>query len=202
MAELIELNFKDEKGKSEISKEEIEIILRNAKRLERLSSDVLETARIESKSLRLNKEQFSLKDVISSSIRDAENQIDDADITIVYEPIDTPVYADKGRIAEVICNILDNAIKFTRKGNIIVSTEINSSNNNEVIVSIRDEGTGIDCEIMSKLFTKFVTKSDKGTGLGLYISKSIVEAHSGKIWAENNKDGNGATFSFTLPLAA
>jgi two-component system, OmpR family, sensor histidine kinase VicK len=200
MAELIELDFKDEKGKSEISKEEIEIILRNAKRLERLSSDVLETARIESKSLRLNKEQFSLKDVISSSIRDAENQIDDADIRIVYEPIDTPVYADKGRIAEVICNILDNAIKFTSKGNITVSTEINSSN--EVIVSIRDEGTGIDCEIMSKLFTKFVTKSDKGTGLGLYISKSIVEAHSGKIWAENNKDGKGATFSFTLPLAA
>jgi signal transduction histidine kinase len=197
MAELIELNFKDGKHKTEISRDEIDMILRNARRLERLSCDVLETARIESQSLTLNKERFSLKDVISSSIRDAEHRIDSADITIRYDPIDIPVYADKGRIAEVISNLLDNAIKFTNKGSITISTEVNED---EAIVLIKDEGKGIDCEIISKLFTKFATKSEKGTGLGLYISRSIVEAHGGKVWAKNNEDKKGATFGFTLPF--
>lgn len=201
MAELLELSFEDGKGKTEISKDDIEIILRNAKRLERLSSDVLETARIESQSLRLNKERFSLKEVISSSIRDEENQIDDQDITIWYNPKDIVVYADRGRIAEVISNMLDNAIKFTPKGNITVSAEVKNNNHaDEAIVLIRDEGTGIDGEIASRLFTKFATRSEKGTGLGLYISRSIVEAHGGKIWAKNNEEEKGATFAFSLPL--
>jgi two-component system, OmpR family, sensor histidine kinase VicK len=199
MAELIELSFEGGKAKTEISKDDIEIILRNAKRLERLSSDVLETARIESQSLRLNKERFSVKEVIFGLVRDAENRIVDRDITIRYNPKkDIVVYADKGRISEVISNILDNAIKFTYKGNITISEDVN--NNSEVIVSIRDEGTGIDNEISSRLFTKFATKSEKGTGLGLYISKSIIEAHGGKIWAKNNVDEKGATFGFSLPL--
>jgi two-component system sensor histidine kinase VicK len=202
MAELLELSFEDGKEKTEISKDDIEIILRNAKRLERLSSDVLETARIESQSLRLNKERFSLKEVISSSIRDAENQIDDQDITIWYNPKDIiVVYADRGRIAEVISNMLDNAIKFTPKGNITISAEVKNNNHRyEAIVVISDEGTGIDGEIASRLFTKFATRSEKGTGLGLYISRSIVEAHGGKIWATNNEEGKGATFAFSLPL--
>jgi two-component system sensor histidine kinase VicK len=161
MAELIELSFEEGKEKAEISKDDIEIILRNAKRLERLSSDVLETARIESQSLRLNKEWFSLKEVISGSIRDAQNQIVDRDITIWYSPKkDTIVYADKGRISEVISNILDNAIKFTHKGNITITAEVKSNgsnNNDQVIVQVRDEGTGIDDEIASRLFTKFAT---------------------------------------------
>ena len=70
-----------------------------------------------------------------------------------------------------------------------------------VIVRIKDNGKGIDPEIMPRLFTKFVTKFESGLGLGLYISKSIIKAHGGKIWAENNKDGNGATFNFSLPLS-
>jgi two-component system sensor histidine kinase VicK len=201
MAELIELSFEGGKGKTEISKDDVDMILRNAKRLERLSSDVLETARIESQSLRLNKEYISLKEVISGSIRDAENQIVDRDITICHNPKkDIVVYADKGRISEVISNILDNAIKFTHKGNITISAEVKNNNTNKVIVLIIDEGTGIDDEIASRLFTKFATKSEKGTGLGLYISKSIVEAHGGKIWAKNNEEHKGATFGFSLPL--
>jgi two-component system sensor histidine kinase VicK len=200
MAELIELSFEGGKARTEISKDDIELILRNAKRLERLSSDVLETARIESHSLRLNKERFSLKEVIFGLIRDAENQIVDQLVTIQYNPKkDIVVYADKGRISEVISNILDNAIKFTHKGKITISADVNNDNT-EVIVVIRDEGTGIDNEISSRLFTKFATKSEKGTGLGLYISKSIVEAHGGKIWAKNNIDDKGATFGFSLPL--
>ena len=69
-----------------------------------------------------------------------------------------------------------------------------------VVVSVRDAGKGIDSDILPRLFTKFATKSDQGTGLGLYIAKSIIDAHGGIIWAENNKDGKGATFYFTLPL--
>jgi two-component system sensor histidine kinase VicK len=201
MAELLELSFEGGQSKTEITRDEIDIILRNAKRLERLSSDVLETARIESQSLRLNKQLFSLHEVISTSIRDAKNQIGDQDISFQYDPTDVVVYADKGRISEVVSNILNNAIKFTHKGSITVSVEVQSNDSgSEAIVLIRDEGTGIDREIVSRLFSKFVTKSDKGTGLGLYISKSIVEAHGGKIWARNNEDERGATFGFSLPL--
>jgi signal transduction histidine kinase len=69
----------------------------------------------------------------------------------------------------------------------------------DVIVSIRDTGVGISSEIIDRIFSKFATKSDTGTGLGLFISKSIIEAHGGRIWAENNADGKGATFSFSLP---
>jgi signal transduction histidine kinase len=99
---------------------------------------------------------------------------------------------------------LANAIKFTKSGTIIVQLRKRKSkkmaDNNQVIVRVKDEGPGIDPSIMPRLFTKFASKSDKGTGLGLYISKSIVEAHGGKIWAENNSDGRGATFTFTLPI--
>jgi signal transduction histidine kinase len=201
MAELLELGFEGGRSKTEITKDEIDIILRNAKRLERLSSDVLETARIESESLRLNKQFFSLHELISASIKDAKNQIDDQGIIIRYDPKDIVIYADKERISEVVSNILDNAIKFTHKGIITVSAEVQSNDNGiEAIVLIRDEGPGIDREIVPRLFSKFVTKSDKGTGLGLYISKSIVDAHGGKIWAKDNESEIGATFGFSLPL--
>src|ERR687897_817313 len=111
------------------------------------------------------------------------------------------VYADKYRIAQVISNLVDNAIKFTKEQGGSVSINIKRKENDSCVgVSIKDTGSGIDPEIMPRLFTKFSSKSFKGTGLGLYISKSIVEAHGGKIWAENNIDGKGATFSFSLPL--
>ena len=127
---------------------------------------------------------------------------------------DISLYADKGRISQVISNLVDNAIKFTKNGgNIIINITIDkdgqgqytpvipNNNNQWVIVSIKDTGTGIDSEILPRLFTKFATKSQtRGTGLGLFICKGIVEAHGGKIWAENNTDGKGATFSFTLPI--
>jgi signal transduction histidine kinase len=118
-----------------------------------------------------------------------------------------PIYvlADRVRLYEVLANLLSNAIKFTQKGTISISTDIIRSNINnntdEVIIRIRDTGVGIHPEILPRLFTKFATRSDRGTGLGLFISKGIVEAHGGRIWAENNLDGKGATFSFTLPLS-
>ena len=116
-----------------------------------------------------------------------------------------PIDADRDRITQVISNLLNNAIKFTSKkteGIISVSAERKNSNQGEeVIVNIKDTGEGINPEILPRLFTKFATRSFSGTGLGLYISKSIVEAHDGKMWAENNPNGVGATFTFTLPLS-
>jgi signal transduction histidine kinase len=120
-------------------------------------------------------------------------------LNIIYEPKSIIVNSDKERIARVVTNLLSNAIKFTtkEKGNIYVMPQKKDS---EIIVSLKDTGQGIDPEILPKLFTKFATKSLSGTGLGLFISKSIIEAHGGSVWAGNNLDGKGATFSFSVPL--
>jgi signal transduction histidine kinase len=187
----------------------IDVISRNAKRLERLTQDILDVTRIESQLLRLNKEKFNLNSVVLSIMEEYKNKIgenDRGDIKLFYNPIESNnniiVDADRGRITQVVSNLLDNAIKFTEEGTIMVSTEVKNggnNNNNIAVVSVKDTGSGIDPEIMARLFTKFSSKSWKGTGLGLFISKSIIEAHGGKIWAENNIDGKGATFSFSLP---
>ena len=180
----------------------INVISRNAKRLRRLTEDILDVTRIESKSLKLHKEQFNLNDVIVNTINDIKinryfnNKKDD--IKILYECKDIFVKADKERLSQVIFNLLSNAIKFTNDegGNISIISEEKDS---QTIVSIKDRGTGIDSEILPRLFSKFATKSFEGTGLGLFISKNIIESHGGRIWAENNADGKGATFSFSLP---
>ena len=97
-------------------------------------------------------------------------------------------------------NIFDNAISFSHEGKIRVLLKREKQNGqNFLIISVKDMGPGIDPEISPKLFTKFASKSDMGTGLGLFISKGIVEAHGGKIWAENNPY-RGAKFSFSLPI--
>jgi signal transduction histidine kinase len=188
----------------------IDVISRNAERLERLTQDILDVTRIESQLLRLNKEKFNLNSLVLSIIGEYENKIGDndrSDIKLLYNPIEGNnniiVDADRIRITQVISNLLDNAVEFTKEGTIMVSTEVKNrggnNNNNIAVVSVKDTGSGIDPEIMPRLFTKFTSKSRKGTGLGLFISKSIIETHGGKIWAENNIDGKGATFSFSLP---
>ena len=114
------------------------------------------------------------------------------------------VEADRERIIQVISNLLNNAIKFTeeRRGDVYVAAEEKEKADQKVVVvTLKDRGIGIDPEILPRLFTKFATKSQAGTGLGLFICKSIIETHGGKIWAENNKDRKGgATFAFSLPL--
>ncbi|HZB98688.1 MAG TPA: HAMP domain-containing sensor histidine kinase, partial [Nitrososphaeraceae archaeon] len=205
--------------------EMIQAIHRNVIRLQKLTSDILDVARIENRTLKLNKEKFDINKKISNVIRDVEKQISDSNkLKILFtEPSEAIfVEADKVRIYQVIANLLNNAIKFTKEGTISVSVKVtqknsgnkeekeegrdydsnsSSSSSRHVIVSVKDSGAGIDPEILPRLFTKFATKSDKGTGLGLFISKSIIEAHGGKIWAENNSDGKGAMFAFILPLS-
>ena len=178
--------------------EEIKIIARNAKRLQQLTENILSVTRIESRTLKLNKEKFDIDSALSIAIRDSRSQVENKNVELTHKPASEELYveADRDRITQVISNLLHNAIKFTKEGIILISSE---RDNNNVVVSIEDNGTGIDSQIIPLLFSKFATKSDKGTGLGLYICKNIIEAHGGEIFAENNYGKNGATFSFSLP---
>jgi signal transduction histidine kinase len=180
--------------------ESLEIIIRNAKRLKKLSEELLYITRLETQRLELKKEQFDLNEVIVHAIDDVvlSKEFSNKNLKLLYEPRDILLKADKSRIAEVISNLLSNAIKFTPAGTITISVEKDETKN-WVVVSVKDTGEGIDASILPRLFTKFASKSYQGTGLGLFIAKSIVEAHMGKIWGKNNIDGIGATFSFSLP---
>jgi two-component system sensor histidine kinase VicK len=185
----------------------LEITIRNAKRLQRLTNDILDVTKIEAKTLELYKEDFDLNDVVIDAMNDitlSTDSLKNENIRLSYNPQDILIHADKGRISQVSSNLLTNAIKFTKQGTIVVSIERDKINNNSetIIVSVKDPGQGIDSAILPRLFTKFASKSYKGTGLGLFISKGIIEGHGGKIWAENNIDGKGATFYFSLPLSA
>ena len=194
----------------------LDMIARSAERLKRLSSDILDITQIESHSLKLNKEQFNVIDVISNTVRQFNNQItkDNINIKLMFESTNNEdviiVDADRQRITQVVSNLLNNAIKFTKKEGGVISIEVQKKDEEEddiqkaVVITVRDTGQGIDPEIFPKLFTKFATKSFQGTGLGLFISINIVEAHGGKIWAENNINANGvkkgSVFYFTLPI--
>jgi two-component system, OmpR family, sensor histidine kinase VicK len=224
LSELLYSNAKKEGQQLHIQEEQqkemLEIILRNANRLHQLTEDILDVTRIESQILQVRKERFNLNDIILSIVEHYREQIANSNVKVMYESRNgiTLVEADRQRMTQVISNLLDNALKFTQEGTVTVSIIERKDEGDgagggeaEVVVSIKDTGTGIDPELMPRLFTKFATKSYHGTGLGLFISKSIIEAHDGKMWAENNNDNNnnnnnsdrkhkGATFYFTLPV--
>jgi signal transduction histidine kinase len=234
LCELLYSKIKElQQGETQEEKEMLEmseIILRNANRLHQLTEDILDVTRIESNTLKLRKERLNLDDVIVDAVADCRRQIANSNVKVMYEPANNDsssitllVEADRRRLIQVISNLLDNAIKFTEEGTVTVSTGIIKRKEDadkdgevkaaEVVIAVKDSGTGIDPELMPRLFTKFATKSYQGTGLGLFISKSIVEAHGGRMWAENNSSSddehdsdsktkhNGATFYFTLPIA-
>jgi two-component system, OmpR family, sensor histidine kinase VicK len=192
----------------ERSKQYLDRLARNADRLYTLTSDLLDATRIDIGILNLNNVDFNLIDTVREVADDIIKKSylvnENADVGKIKPNIQLSlpshpivVHADKDRIAQVLSNLLDNAIRFTNSGTITVSTRLCSGN--LVKVSVKDNGKGIHPEIHPMLFHKFATKSDRGVGLGLFISKSIVEAHGGSIFGKNNKDGSGATFSFTLP---
>ena len=187
-------------------------IIRNAKRLEKLTEDVLDVSKIEGKNFQLTKSYFDLNQTIKQVIEDHQKDALDKNIKISFESknnVTNTIYADEARLQQVIDNILSNAINFTNNGNIMVTAyrgeednngKIDDSDKETVVVEIKDTGAGINPEMMPRLFEKFATRSISGTGLGLYISKSIVDSHGGKIWAYNNRDSKGATFTFTIPV--
>ena len=184
-----------------------EVINRNAVRLQRLSTNILDATRIESQTLKLAKERFNICDLILAIIEDYQERIKEGtndkvelihDDNLNNNPV--VVEADKERIIQVISNLLSNSIQFTNQGYIFLNI-VADNDSKEVIVAVRDTGMGINPEVLPRLFSKFVTRSQQGTGLGLFISKSIIEAHGGRIWAESNVlDGQGTIFCFALPL--
>ena len=145
-----------------------------------MTGDILDVTRIESQTLRLNKEEFNLNELISNVIRDCKSQIDSEKIELVYEHRSVNniiVNADKNRLNQVISNLISNSIKFSQGEREIISISTKKEDDKAITISVKDTGKGIDPEIIPRLFTKFATKSETGTGLGLFISKSIVEAH-------------------------
>jgi signal transduction histidine kinase len=229
------------------SKKYLDLIANNAERLSLLISNILDASRIDHKTLQIKNEKFSLVELIEQIIDDLNSRITNdscQDAQIVFENIQTDIQktndtnnenksivvsADKGRITQVIINLLDNAIRFSRGNKIIVTLkkskpiqykedknifgfegkektvrlpeqEQEQLNQREITVQVKDTGRGIDSKVLDNLFSKFTTDTTTGgTGLGLFISKNIIEAHGGRIWAENNKEHKGATFSFSLP---
>jgi signal transduction histidine kinase len=207
LTEIVKNEIKDNPHQKEL----LSIVISNAKRLKKLSDDILDVTKIESHSLKLNKENFDINAIIVSIIDDyVRNSLSKKAIKFVYYFFTekTNIYADKNRIGQVISNLIENSVKFIseeqEEGIVSITTEKKKSGDISkiVVVHIKDTGSGIDMDVLPRLFTKFSSKSFQGTGLGLYISKNIVEAHGGKIWAENNDDNgkSGATFSFSLPF--
>ena len=183
------------------AREAIEIVIRNAKRLERLAQDILDVTKIEGHTLKINFESLNLHTILTDLVTEFRKQVRNKNkkikLSYTSSSPDLFVRASKLKITQVVSNLLDNAIKFTVNGKVSVNASIE---NNQVIVRVTDTGSGIDADIMPRLFNKFATKSATGTGLGLFISKSIIEAHGGTITAKNNQEG-GAEFIFSLPLA-
>lgn len=193
------------------NKDYLERLSRNADRLYRLISDLLDVTRLEIGILKLIKSEFNLTSLVSEVINDMKKKTylstkDNLEVKVKpniksnFPSSPIMVHADRERIAQVIINLLNNAIKFTNSG--IITVSIKPAVRNLVTVSVKDTGRGIDSEIQSKLFQKFSAMSDKGIGLGLFISKNIIEAHGGSITGKNNKHARGATFSFKLPTIA
>jgi signal transduction histidine kinase len=189
----------------------LDIVIRNAVRLQHLTEDILDVQKIESNTLQLNKEYLDLNTLISNLVDDYRSQLErekkgnGAELSLQYDlDRSKPIFvdADRDRIVRVIHNFLDNSVKFTKEGGIVVMVreEVGQQQPDKVIITVKDTGKGIDLDILPRLFSKFVTKSYQGTGLGLFICKGIIEAHGGKIWAENNLDGKGARFSFSIPI--
>jgi signal transduction histidine kinase len=189
----------------------IDVVKRNSKKLKSIIQNLLDASRIESNSLNLTKEKFYFNEVVLNIIKDYEDTLYTfQNFKILFHSSDNEfvIYADKDRIIQVISNLIDNSIKFipAEGGIISITTEKIKTNSFDmdskeiIVVTVKDSGSGIDKEILPRLFTKFSSKSFQGIGLGLYICKSIIEAHGGKIWAENDKDGFGSIFYFTLPL--
>jgi K+-sensing histidine kinase KdpD len=200
-------------GKSKDSQQQqklYEIVYRNSKKLKILIQNLLDIPKIESKSLSLHKEKFYVNEFLMDIIKDYQYTYrlfhNYKFIFKSLENRDFLIYADKNKITQVVYNLVENSIKFVEEDLVSITSEKKKIIGNDgslkeiVLINVKDTGSGIEREMMLKIFTKISFKSEKGIGFGLYICKNIIEAHGGKIWAKNNKDGKGATFSFSLPL--
>jgi signal transduction histidine kinase len=210
ITDLLESKFRhDGNDQVILKKDDFEIISRNSRRLERLATDILDVSRIDTQSLSLNLEEFNICELIRHIVHDASNQFPNKHIRYsIQADEELLIRADKSKTAQVLSNILNNSSKFTDEGEIKVSCErINGDAGEEKVhLSVCDTGVGIDPSMLPRLFTKFSNKpgmgrSQVGSGLGLYVSKGIVEAQGGKIWAANNENGKGCTVWISMPTS-
>jgi signal transduction histidine kinase len=209
ITDLLESKFRhDDSDEITLKRDDFEIISRNSRRLERLATDILDVSRIDTRSLSLNLEVFNIHEMICHVVDDTKNQFPNDRIRYVVEAEKGMlIRADKSKTGQVLSNLLNNAAKFTDEGEIKVACNIQKSDDSGdeyVRISVSDTGTGIDPSMLLRLFTKFsnypgMSRDQVGSGLGLYVSKGIVEAHGGRIWAANNEDGKGCTFWISLP---
>jgi two-component system, OmpR family, sensor histidine kinase VicK len=206
LSQILQSRIKHDNSNNIDYQELLDPIVRNAKRLQQLTEDILDVTKIESQSLQLKKEVLNVNDVVLAVLADYGSNVkklgDNIKITFNSKE-DMYVMADRSRLYQVFANLLNNAIKFTEEGSITIIVQRKYNVNEETVISVKDTGVGIDTNILPRLFSRFTTKSPTGgTGLGLHISKGIIEAHGGKLWAQNNINGKGATFSFSLPLVS
>jgi PAS domain S-box-containing protein len=194
--------LRDKKGEISSQADLIDVIIESGKRLKRLAENILDVTKIESGTLKINKELINIRELLYDLFQDfyysLQYSYKDKDVKLQFEAKDDiMVMADRARLTQVMMNLFNNALNFTNRGVIVISVE---KVNGDVLVKVRDTGTGINHKVLLQLFTKFAVQSETGTGLGLFISKSIIDAHGGNMWAENNKDGRGATFEFSIPV--
>jgi two-component system, OmpR family, sensor histidine kinase VicK len=194
------------------------LIIRNASKLQKLSEDILQASRLEGGTFKLNMEMVDVDRLVTSAIKDVERKYlgEKPNVKMVYERLNQyppgsgagshqktsrklEICCDPQKISQVLINVLDNAMKFTRQGQVRVTSTVDSLMG-EVLISVRDSGSGISPSIKPRLFEKFTADSVGGTGLGLYISKKIIDAHNGRIWATSNVEDKGSTFCFSLPM--
>jgi PAS domain S-box-containing protein len=180
------------------------ILDQQVERLDRLVQDVLSTARIESGELVLQPEPISVLPVVQQVVDETRARASDRSFRVPIKPGLPLVYADRDRVAEVLANLLDNADKYSPRGQDI-TIEV-QADQTEVTLSVRDQGRGLPPGDLDRVFDKFyrVDGSDSqttyGYGLGLYVCRQLIEAQGGHIWAEN-APGGGAIFYFSLPVA-
>lgn len=188
--------------------ENLELINESGSKLLALLNELLDLSKLESGKMQFDKKENNLTDIIRASARQIQSLSlnKQLEIVVMEKNINNVIECDAARISQVISNLLHNAIKFTPANNRIYIDVLESELNSKeaILIAVTDEGTGIPEEELSLIFDKFVqsskTKSGAGgTGLGLAISKEIVEAHYGKIWAENNPTGQGSSFKILLP---
>ena len=195
---------------SEQQKGFLDIIAANVDRMNRLVGDLLDVSRIEAGRIKLEMTSVDIKDVIDEVLLSLKTQIEEKELQLISDiPPDAPsVWADYGRLVQIVTNLLSNAYKYTPEGGRIeVQVRyVNGGNSDPYLsVSVSDTGFGISEEDQQQLFTKFFRASDQnirevhGTGLGLSITKGMIEMHSGKMWF-NSALGQGSTFGFDLPV--
>jgi signal transduction histidine kinase len=176
-------------------------LLKSVFRLHKITEDILDAARIESNTLRLNKEVFLLNEVLRANVDEQRRTAAKKSLKVQLDQSEGVfVFGDKTRIGQVIDNLLVNAVKFTERGSIHVSVRLDKKQG-KVRVRVSDTGMGVDRSMVPVLFARFAAKSESGTGLGLFISKSIVESHGGRIWLERTEQGKGSTFTVELPVS-